>query len=125
MGSNTMRKFLILLAFLFLSGCGTLDTVRKYWPRSHDPVMFKQLVDLDISIEKQKCSDAAWQSLILDAERLARYAEWRRDPQAENLRGLEKHIEKLSSSSSPAFCEIGKNLARQRIAATRRAWELR
>lgn len=113
----------ILLATGVLSGCAAVDTVKKYWPRSHDPVMFNQLVQLDIVIEKQNCDAPAWSSVTLLSENLARYVEWRRDPQAENIRGLHNHIERLSKGGSKTFCELGKKTAKQRIEAAKSAWE--
>lgn len=113
----------ILLATSVLSGCAAVDTVKKYWPRSHDPMMFNQLVQLDIVIEKQNCDAPAWSSVTLLSENLARYVEWRQDPQAENIRGLHNHIERLSKGGSKTFCELGKKTAKQRIEAAKSAWE--
>jgi hypothetical protein len=46
-----MKKLLALLFVISLSGCTTIDTVKKYWPRDHDPVMFNQLVTASIAID--------------------------------------------------------------------------
>ena len=113
----------ILLGTSLLSGCAAVDTVKKYWPRSHDPVMFNHLVQLDIVVEQQNCDAPTWSSVTLLSENLARYAEWRRDPQAENMRGLHNHIERMSKGGSKTFCELGKRTARQRIEAAKSAWE--
>lgn len=113
----------ILLGTSLLSGCAAVDTVKKYWPKPHDPVMFAQLVQLDIVVERQNCDAPAWSSITLMSENLARYVEWRGDPQAENLRGLHNHIERLSKGGSKTFCELGKRTARQRIEAAKSAWE--
>lgn len=118
-----MFRFLLIVLVGMLSGCSSLDTVRQYWPRAHDPVMFRQLVDLDIAVEQQNCQDPMWAQLVLDSERLARYAEWRSDPQAANLRGLRNHLERLNQGGSRSYCEIGRNLARQRIQIARNAWK--
>lgn len=112
----------ILLGTSLLSGCAAVDTVKKYWPRSHDPVMFNHLVQLDIVVEQQNCDAPTWSSVTLLSENLARYAEWRRDPQAENMRGLHNHIERMSKGGSKTFCELGKRTARQRIEAAKSAW---
>lgn len=113
----------ILLATSVLSGCAAVDTVKKYWPKPHDPVMFAQLVQLDIVVERQNCDAPSWSSITLMSENLARYVEWRRDPQAENIRGLHNHIERLAKGGSKTFCELGKKTAKQRIEAAKSAWE--
>lgn len=119
-----MRKIVLCIVSVFiLSGCSTIDTVKRYWPRSHDPVMFQQLVNLAVAVDQQNCEQPTWAPLVVDSERLARYAEWREDPQAANLRGLRNHLENLSRGGSRSYCEIGRNLARQRISITRTAWK--
>jgi uncharacterized protein YceK len=45
-------KHLLLVAVIALSGC---STIKEYWPRPHDPVMFNQLVAVDLAVEKQNC----------------------------------------------------------------------
>jgi hypothetical protein len=56
-------------------------------------------------------------------EHLAQLAEFRRDPQAQNLRGLAAHTVKMSEGGSKMFCELGKKTAAQRLAVARTAWE--
>lgn len=116
-----MKSFL-LIAVIALSGC---STIKEYWPRAHDPVMFNQLVALDIAVTKQDCEKPTWLEVLPKAEQLAKYTEWRGDPQATNLKGLEKHIDRMSKGGSKVFCELGKKTAQQRINATKTAWERR
>jgi hypothetical protein len=118
-----MKKIALALSILLLSGCSTIDTVKKYWPRPHDPVMFNQLIATGIAIEKVDCEKADWAHSNNLAEQLARYTEWRKDPQSENMRGLQKHTERMSKGGSKTFCEIGKKTAHQRIEAAKSAWE--
>lgn len=120
-----MKKLVILLSTLLISGCAVVDTVKQYWPRDHDPAMFTQLVDLSIAIELMDCAAPQWALTQLAGERLARYAEWRHDPQADNLRGLQKHLKRMEAGGSKTFCEIGKRTAQQRIDAAKAAWEKR
>jgi hypothetical protein len=56
-------------------------------------------------------------------EQLAKYTEWRKDPQAENLKGLHEHVLRMGKGGSKMFCEIGKKTARQRIEAAELAWK--
>ena len=113
-------KHILLIAVLTLSGC---STIKEYWPRPHDPVMFNQLVAVDVAIEKQNCEKQSWAEVHTIAEQLATYTEWRKDPQATNLRGLEKHVDRMNQGVSKTFCELGKKTAKQRINAAKTAWE--
>lgn len=103
-----------------LAGC---STVKKYWPRDHDPVMFNHLVELDRILESVDCEGPDWEILAMSTAHLARYTEWRQDPQAENIKGLYAHAERMSKGGSKTFCELGKKTAAQRIQAARSAWE--
>lgn len=115
-----MKKFIAIVSIAALAGC---STIKQYWPKNHDPVMFNQLVEVDIAIEKQSCESPTWNTISPKAEQLARYAEWRQDPQAANLKGLHQHVLRMAQGGSKTFCEIGKKTAQQRIQATRTAWE--
>ena len=114
-----MRWFIVAM---LLSGC---STIRELWPRPHDPVLFDHLVRMDIVIERVDCERANWQIAQEQAEQLARYAEWRQDPQATNLRGLQQSMAKMSQGGSKIFCELGKKTAHQRVSAARTALERR
>ena len=115
-----MKKTILIASILLLSGCSTIS---KFWPRDHDPVMFNQLVSLDINIDKQDCLKPNWVAIKQDAEQLARYTELRNDPQSTNIRKLQQHIVKLSESKNEVFCKLGKDVAKQRINAVSTAWK--
>ena len=118
-----MKKIILVAVLMSLLGCAsTVDTVRKYWPRDHDPVAFDQLVTVDVAVEYVDCNKPDWGQAVTVSKILARNAEWRRDPQAENLAGLHQHLVKTSESSNKTFCEFGKRTAQQRINAVRSAW---
>jgi hypothetical protein len=118
-----MKKIILGLSILLLSGCSTIQEVKKYWPKDHDPVMFNHLVSADISIEHQNCEQPSWDKVLPVTEQLSKYAEWRKDPQTDNLKGLHLHIERMNKGGSKMFCEIGKKTAKQRIEAAKSAWE--
>jgi hypothetical protein len=120
-----MKKIILVTSVVLLSGCSTIDTVKKYWPRNHDPVMFNQLVSIDIAIETVNCENPNWQIVQPLTRQLHRYTEWRKDPQLENIKGLDAHVERMSKGGSKVFCEIGKKTAKQRIDAAKSAWEKR
>ena len=118
-----MKKLLVVLAIVSLSGCGTVDTVKKYWPRNHDPVMFDKLVTLNIEIDKVDCEKPDWSKTIVIATELEKYTDWRSDPQHDNMKGLKDHVERMSKGGSKVFCEIGKKTALGRIDAANSAWK--
>ena len=118
-----MKKLIILAGVLALSGCSTIQDIKQYWPKPHDPVMFNQLVAADIAIAHQNCDTPTWITVAPITEQLAKYTEWRKDPQAANLKGLHAHVERMSKGGSKTFCEIGKKTAQQRIEAAKSAWE--
>jgi hypothetical protein len=111
-----MKQLILVGMLLILAGCSLL-------PRAHDPVMFGQLVTVDITIKKVNCDRPDWTAAVIQTQHLAQYTEWRRDPQAENLAGLQRHVERMSAGGSKTFCELGKRTAAGRIAAARTAWE--
>ena len=111
-----MKRLIAVCAIVALSGCSLL-------PRAHDPVMFNQLVIVDIEISKVNCEAPNWKPAMAASEQLARYAKWRKDPQSDNLEGLEKHVERMNKGGSKTFCEIGKKTAAGRISAAKTAWE--
>ena len=119
-----MKKFILAAVLLALTGCAsTVDTVRKYWPRDHDPVAFHQLVLIDLAVEQIDCETPNWIPVVDMSKAQARNTEWRNDPQAENINGLYKHTLKMFSSSNKTFCEFGKRTAQERINAVRSAWK--
>lgn len=120
-----MKKSLIFLVLITLSGCAAVDTVKRYWPRAHDPIMFDNLVSLAISIEEQDCQKPNWAGAVEQAQHLSRYTQWRGDPQAENLKSLHQHLAKLNQGGSKMFCELGKSTAKQRVEAAKEAWKAR
>lgn len=115
-----IRYLLLICSFAALTSC---STIKQYWPRAHDPVMFNQLVATDIAIAHVNCEQPDWTTAQQAAEQLAEYAEWRHDPQAENLKGLQAHTDRMSRGGSRVFCELGKKTAAGRIAAAKSAWE--
>jgi hypothetical protein len=117
-----MKKFLYI-AVVLLTGCSTLQDLKQYIPRDHDPVMFNYLVITDIAIKHIDCERADWGEAHRNAEILAQYTEWRRDPQSTNIKGLSAHTERMAKGGSKTFCELGKKTAAQRIEAARSAWQ--
>lgn len=117
-----MKKLLVITAIL-LTGCSTFQGLTQYWPRDHDPMLFTHLVTTDIAINHVDCNKPDWTEAHRNAEVLAQYAEWRRDPQSLNLKGLVAHTNRMTKGGSKEFCELGKRTAAQRINAAKSAWQ--
>jgi hypothetical protein len=111
---------------VLLSGCSTIsDTVGKYWPRAHDPVLVDRWVTASMAVSAVDCSKptGAWSAALPATEHLYLLAEFRKDPQTDNLRGLRDHVAKINTTANPKFCELGRSTARARLAAAQSAWQ--
>jgi hypothetical protein len=117
-----MKKLILLSILVALTGC---STIKKYWPRAHDPVLVNEWVTTYMSIEAVDCSASptGWKETVLPAQHLYLLADFRSDPQNENLKGLWDHTKRMSQGGSKMFCEIGKKTAFQRLDAAKTAWE--
>jgi hypothetical protein len=113
--------FAAIFTAMMLTGC---STVQKYWPRAHDPVLVDRWVTVEIAVTAVDCSapTGAWAQVIPHSQHLYVLAEFRADPQTENLRGLWLHTQKMNTTANKTFCELGKKTAQARLAAARSAW---
>lgn len=120
-----MRIILAAILALQLGGCAVVDRVREVWPRAHDPVMVSMWVDVNRAVAAVDCDtkDQGWAAANDQADRLAQYTEFRKDPQSKNMRGLQEHTAKMAQGASLAFCKLGKKTAEARLTAARSAWE--
>jgi len=121
-----MRNLLIAISFMFLAGCST------FLPPKHDNIIFFEMVKIDIMMEGIPCPEnmipywLPWAVIAEDLQILVRYADWRHDPQLDNIIGMYNNAKKLSVPDvikTRAFCELSKKVARERIGALRHAWE--
>ncbi|NBX51324.1 hypothetical protein EBT25_15710 [bacterium] len=118
-----MKKLLMILMIGMLTGCSALQSIKEKWPRAHDPVMFDHLIRIEFDIGEVNCENPDWKAASKEAALLAKYTEWRGDPQRTNIKGLHDHVVKMSKGGSKTFCELGKKTALGRIDAARQAWE--
>jgi hypothetical protein len=116
-----MKILSILFAVVVLSGC---STIQKYWPRAHDPVLVDRWVSAEVAVSNVDCSSptGAWRQAQTASQHLYLLAEFRADPQTDNLKGLWQHTQKMNTATNPKFCEIGKKTAQARLAAAHAAW---
>ena len=113
--------FAAIFTAMMLTGC---STVQKYWPRAHDPVLVDRWVTVEIAVNAVDCTTptGAWAQAIPASQHLYVLADFRADPQTENLRGLWLHTQKMNTTANKTFCELGKKTAQGRLAAARSAW---
>jgi hypothetical protein len=109
-------KKIILISIIALSGCSLL-------PRDHDPVMFGDLVDVKISVDKLSCDDKNWNTTLDKVHTLKVYSELRKDPQATSISQLEEALGKARDSSNKLFCESVLKINKTRIDVIADAWK--
>ena len=112
-------KKLLLLAVLVLSGCSTLTSLL---PKPHDPVMFDQVVAVDIQLRKVNCSNKDWGDLLDRVHHLKVYTELRKDPQATSIAQLEEALLKAYNSKNDKFCDSILTINRTRVEVIEDAW---
>lgn len=110
-------KNLLLAAVLVLSGCAVI------FPKPHDPVMFDQIVGIQISVSKVNCSDKEWGNLLDQVHHLKVYTELRGDPQAPAIGQMEESLLKAYNSKNVKFCDSLVALNKTRIAVVEEAWK--
>mgnify|MGYP003351307906 CR=1 FL=1 len=111
-----MKKIILVVAVV-LSGCAVI------FPKPHDPVMFDQVVSIDIAVNKINCSEKDWGNLLDQVHHLKVYTELRDDPQAPAFAQMEESLSKAYSSKNQKFCETLVNLNKTRIAVVEEAWK--
>jgi len=110
-------KRLLLVAVLVLSGCAVI------FPKPHDPVMFDQIVGIQIRVGKVNCSNKDWGDLFDRVHHLKVYTELREDPQSKAIGQLEEALLKAYNSKNEKFCESVLTLNKTRIAVVEDAWK--
>lgn len=115
-----MKKLLLLLPAVFLTGCMTFIL-----PRPHDPLLFSSVVDLKIQSTSVSCDnkDRGWKEMLEAINRMKIYSTYRNDPQAENIRGLYDAMVKAHTSSNPVFCKSLLNVQQKRVDVIIDAWK--
>lgn len=111
-----MKKVIVVLAVV-LSGCAVI------FPKPHDPVMFNQVVAIQIGVDKANCSTKDWGDLMDKVHHLKVYTQLRADPQATAVAQLEEALTKAYNSKNEKFCDSILKLNKTRIAVIEDAWK--
>lgn len=109
-------KILVVTLSLFLAGCSFV------LPRKHDPVMFRDVVDIKIAVDKLDCKNKNWDETFAKIERLKVYTSLRKDPQAKAVEELESALKKAHVSNNEKFCESVVKINRARVDVITDAW---
>ncbi len=111
-----MKKLILVLA-LAVSGCVFI------FPKPHDPVMFDQIVAIDVRVNKANCTTKEWGDLLDRVHHLKVYTELRGDPQAPAIGQLEEALLKAYNSKNEKFCDSILKLNKTRIQVIEEAWK--
>ena len=114
-----MKKIILTLAVV-LSGCSII------LPIPHDPVMFGDLVEVKIAVDKLTCEPKdpiAWEDATSKIHKLAIYSDLRGDPQSKSIGQLEQAISKAKDSKSKILCDNVLKINKTRIDVAADAWK--
>jgi hypothetical protein len=115
-----MKRLLIVLTVLCLNGCSLILLM----PKKHDPVMFDNLVNTKIAVDKLSCEQKeSWNDALDKANKLAVYSELRSDPQANSVKQLHEALTKARDSKNNTFCENILKINKTRINVVIDAWK--
>lgn len=108
-----------------LQGCTVVQHIESIWPRDHDPVFVNQWVLTQLALNDVNCEakPTGWSRVRDTSEHMMLLAEFRSDPQKDNIKGLFDHSVKMSGDVSSAFCKLGIKTAQARLNAVKDAWE--
>jgi len=109
-------KLILVAVSLVLSGCSFI------LPKPHDPVMFRDVVDIKIAVDNLDCKNKQWQDTFTKIERLKVYTSLRKDPQAKAVEDLEVALKKAQASNNEKFCESVVKINRARVDVITDAW---
>jgi hypothetical protein len=114
-----MKKIILTLVVL-LSGCSFI------MPIQHDPVMFGNLVEVKVAVDKLTCEPkdpVAWDDASAKIQKLAVYSDLRGDPQSKSISQLQEAISKARDSKSKMLCEGVLKINKTRIDIVADAWK--
>lgn len=113
--------FLLVL----MTGCSTVDNLKRYWPRPHDPGLVTAYVELEKNMALVNCSDKLTVNAAIDkADTLNKYAFFRQDPMMDATNTVMINLNKAAASSENA-CKRFVNLANINLKTIKESWSSR
>ena len=114
-----MKKIIALSLLVGLNGCAQI----KMMLVKHDPALANLYVETVVRVEEAKCDTPASLLIAQDAaNRMAKYAEFRDDPQKESARAVQVNLGKAIATKDEAACKRWLNLSSQRLGILNKAW---
>ena len=114
-------KYILLSAFVLLTGCAQIKAMLV----QHDPALANLYVETVVKVQDAECSDKSTiNNAIQSARKLAKYAEFRDDPQVESATAVLTNLNKAAASDAAA-CQRWINLSGQRLQILNKAWSSR
>lgn len=114
-----MKKIIVASLIVGLSGCAQI----KMMLVKHDPALANLYVETAVRVEEAKCEIPASLLVAQDAaNRMAKYAEFRNDPQKESARAVQVNIGKAVATKDEAACKRWLNLSSLRLTILNKAW---
>ena len=105
---------------VFITGCAQV----KMMLAKHDPAMADHYVRTVVAVDDASCeAKDTLVSAVGSARLLAKYAEFRDDPQVESAKAVLVNLQK--AEASPAACGRWLSLAKQRLEVLNKAWSTR
>ena len=117
-----MKKLLLISLTFLITGCATVDKAKEMWPRAHDPVLVGNYIDLDLQLENVNCKTKdGFDSAIVKATWLNRYAEFRKEPQRVSTKAILENLEKAKKAPE-LVCDRWVTLSKTRMKIIKETW---
>lgn len=114
-----MKKLALLSLVVFLSGCAQI----KMMLVKHDPALASMYVQTEVNLEVVDCTNKeTFKPAVASSHLMAKYAEFRNDPQKDSATAVYTNINKAVSTKEEAVCKRWVNLANSRMSILKKAW---
>jgi len=113
------KRYLIapIILSLAFSGCSAV----KFIPRKHDPAAYMTAINLRVDLNLIKCDHPdGWETVLLEAEKIALYATTRKEAQADNASSMLENLKKASEGG--ALCQPMLNLSKTKADIIIESW---
>lgn len=116
------KRYLIapIMIALTFSGCSAV----KFIPKKHDSAAYMTAINLRVDLNLVKCDPvqypSGWETVLLEAEKIALYATTRKEAQADNASSMLENLQKAAEGG--ALCQPMLNLSKTKADIIIEAW---
>lgn len=115
-----MKNFALVCIVLLVTGCAQVRMMLV----KHDPVLVDHYVKTAIAVEDSSCEvKGSIKGAVVSARFMAKYAEFRNDPQQESAKAVLINLQKAETSDGA--CGRWMDLTKQRLQVLGKAWSTR